>query len=341
MFVILLIIFFFVSLFAFAKPDIFNRKIFMFYIAVILFFTAGLRPGVADYEVYERLYSYSIKAILVQAEPSFALIAWIVKSTFDNVLFLFIIYAFIGVFLKFKAIKELSLLWGFSILIYVGNFFIRHEMTQIRAGVATGFFLLSIKPLYEKDFKRFIIFTIAASFFHISSLLMLPIWILKNKKLNIFVYALSIPLTYIIVILGFTSVTKIISIIPIGLVQQKYLAYSSDRQKAIAEINIFSIFHVGRCIIYYLLLWKYKLLASKNKYAILLIKIYCLSLISFLLLSNIPDIARRVNEYYGIVEIILFPMLIYIIHQKTFIKITVMLFAFILLLASKFYINLI
>lgn len=337
MFVILLFTFFLVSLFAFAKPDVLSKNVFVFYLGIVLFIIAGLRPGTADYEAYKIIYSYSTATILRQTEPSFAFITWVVKSTFNDVLFLFVIYACIGVFLKLKAIKELSLLWGFSMLIYIGNFFIRHEMVQIRAGVATGFFLLSIKPLYEKDFKRFVAFTVAATFFHISSLLMFPLWILKSKKLNIFFYALLIPLAYIAVILNFVGISKIISILPIRLVQQKFASYSRKE----LDLNIFSVFQIGRCIIYYLVLWKYKLLASKNKYAVLLIKIYCLSLLTFILLSDIPDIARRVNEFYGIVEIILFPMLIYIIHQKLFIKVAVMLFALMLLLVSKYYINLI
>jgi hypothetical protein len=333
-------IFLFISFIALIRLKKLNKEILFLFIGICLFLFAGFRDGnrVRDYKVYTIIYEYDIGSILVQTELSFALIVWFVKSFFNNVLFLFIIYAFLGVYLKFKAIKELSLLCFFSILVYIGNFYIRHELTQIRAGVATGFFLLCIKPIYERDFKKFVIFSSVAIFFHISSLMILPLWFLNGNKINKYFYASIIPISYILYFIGITNIVQIMSFLPIKLIQLRYQVHVTE---SIENLNIFSIFFLGKCVIYYILLLNNKLLASHNRYAFLLLKINAIALMSYILLSSISGIARRTSEFYGIVEIINIPMLIYIFTPKILTKLIIIAFSLLLLFVSVFYIKLI
>lgn len=271
---------------------------------------AGLWDGSADHINYVDKYHEIIKGDHELIEVSFIFFSYLSYWILGNALVLFIIYAFIGVSLKFVAIKQLSNLWFLSIIIYLGNFYILQEMTQIRVGVATGFFLLSIKPIYERDWKKFLLFFGFAFLFHYSALIMLPLWFLPSKSNKIWLIV-SIPIAYVIYFLG----VDLFSIsIPIPAIQEKLDIYNSLQGLGtdwMDEINVFNLVFLVKVVIFYFLLWKYDTIAKHNKYFPILMRVYCLSLFVFPALGAFPVAAFRVSEFYGIVEIILYPLLIY------------------------------
>jgi hypothetical protein len=55
---------------------------------------------------------------------------------------------------------------------------------------------------------------------------------------------------------------------------------------------------------------------THNKYTIVLLNIYAVSLFMYPALAMMPVLAGRVNELLGIVEIVLFPLLYYIISPR-------------------------
>ena len=80
---------------------------------------------------------------------------------------------------------------------------------------------------------------------------------------------------------------------------------------------IFLRFSFSRIIFCYILLWKWEYLAEKSRYAVVIIKIYILSSLSFIVFSDIPTLAFRVSELLGIVEIVLIPYILYLIKNRT------------------------
>ena len=96
-------------------------------------------------------------------------------------IYLFLLFAILGVSFKLIAIKQLTELWFLSLILYLSNFFILHEMTQIRAGVASAFLLLCVKPIYDRDLKRFLLFAVLGFLFHYSAIVILPLWFLGIK----------------------------------------------------------------------------------------------------------------------------------------------------------------
>lgn len=128
--------------------------IYFFFIGVILAVYSGFRSTDADHDMYIYLYHHLNDD--VDVEPSFNIIVNFSKIICENEpIIMFIIYAFIGVFLKLRAIAILSNFIFLSLAIYVSEYYILQEMTQIRAGIAGGLFLLSIKPLYNKKWINF------------------------------------------------------------------------------------------------------------------------------------------------------------------------------------------
>lgn len=208
-------------------------------------------------------------------------------------------------------------MWFLACTIYIANFFILQDMTQIRTGVATGMLLLSIKPLYERRWKPFLLFSGIAIFFHYSAFLLLPLWILNTKNFNKYLYGSLIVLAYCFYFTGLT-VTELLSYIPIEYIQEKLiLNYKAITiQAGSTTINPFTINQTLRLIITVLLFWKLERITNYNKYIPLLLKIYVIGISSFLLFVDIPAFTLRISEFFQIVEIILIPSLIYTFKNK-------------------------
>jgi len=132
--------------------------------------------------------------------------------------------------------------------------------------------------------------------------------------------------------------------IPIAGIQNKIDTYVQLTEMGISDfdkINLLSLVYLARMAIYYFILLYIDLIKEKNKYTILLVNIYMLSLIAFPLFSAIPVLAYRVTELYGIVEIILFPLLFYVVKQKVYSRVLVGVIATALILTSLLYSELI
>ncbi len=310
----LIFVFIFLIFLSFYTPKDYSLRYFIFvFLGLCLSFAAGIREGWSDYQNYVNGYHYAVAGDIGALEVSFFLISRFVDFIFGNILGLFIIYGAIGVFLKLISIKQLTELWFLSLIIYVSNFYILHELIQMRAGVASGFLLLCIKPIYDRNWKLFLTFFLCAFFFHYSSLVILPLWFLTNKPRKIFLY-LSVPVAYFIY---FTKINLVSVAIPIPAIQAKINLY--QEMLAMGEqnqINVFNYVFLVKIMIFYILLWKIDLLQKKNQYATLLIKIFALSIFAFPVFATMPVIGFRISELFGIVEIILFPLLYYIAKPK-------------------------
>ena len=128
-------------------------------------------PG-ADYQNYTDIF-YGINTKVV--EPAIILISSAIQTVSYNPIFLFIVFALIGVILKFIAIRQLTELWFLSGAMYICYYFMYHEMIQIRAGVVSGLLLLAVKPVYERNWKVFVSLCLLGLTFHISALLIAPL----------------------------------------------------------------------------------------------------------------------------------------------------------------------
>ena len=297
---------------------------------------AALRPEGIDRDYTEYISHFWNYDTIVMLEPTFKAVAWFVHRFLGaNYIFLFAIYAALGVSLKLVAIRELSNMALLSVAIYISQFFILHEMTQIRAGVASGLLLLSIKPLYDRNLRRFLLFVLTATAFHLSGAIILALWLLSpNSRLR--PYLFLIPAAIVISILDI----NILGLIPIPYLSAKIELYQNIKEYTDSvhnQINIFNSLFLVRLAVCYLLFWAAPTLTKHNRYYTLLLKIYTLSLAALPLFSSLPVVAYRVYELLGIVEIILIPTLVYLIRPKGVAYLTVFCYGFCNLMLSLFY----
>jgi hypothetical protein len=250
-------------------------KLLFLLFGIILFFTAAFRgDGDFDYSGYvymlNRTDSFTV-------EPTFILFSYIINEFLDgNAIYLFVFYAILGVYFKLLAIKQLTELWFLSLVIYVSNYFILHEMTQIRGGVASGLLLLCIKPLYERNLKMFLFLCALAFSFHFSAIIFLPLWFLGNQPKKKWLFW-AVPFSYVLYFAGINLIIEI----PIPGIQEKILMYQKLREldpTDVVQTNVFNFVFLAKVAIFYFLLYKYDLIHSHNKFFPILMKVYCFSL---------------------------------------------------------------
>ncbi|PZX92483.1 hypothetical protein DOS84_15295 [Flavobacterium aquariorum] len=340
MILLLLFLFFIFSLISLFPPkEKITKKIIFLCLGFLLITIAGFRgEGVdRDYNNYIEMFQ---QQEFISTEPAFVLISIFIHSYIgDNYVFLFVIFAILGVTLKLIAIKKITDLWFLSLVIYLSNFFILHEMTQIRVGIASALLLLCIKPIYDRNWKIFLLFSALAFSFHYSAIVILPLWFLDQKPRKR-VLLLSVPIAYVIYFLGINIITKI----PIPMIQNKIEMYQTLMElgdEGSILINVFNLVFIAKIIIFYFLLYKYEIIIQNNKYASIVMKIYSISLISYLILAVMPPLATRVSELFSIVEIVAIPFVFYIFEPKYFSRSILIFIGVCLLLINLFYVKLI
>lgn len=321
-FILLFIFVFFLTIQRIAQKKN-STKFILFIICVYSILFVGFRDGekVWDYSVYQDMYDNN--DILV--EPTFLAIRYFCKEILNsNIILLMFIYALLAISTKFIAIYKYSTSIFLSLLIWFGNLFFIQDFTQIRAAVSISIFLLSIDSLYKHK-KEFFLYCFIALLFHTSSLLMIPLWFLSSKTIKVKKWIFFVGITYGLALFKIDLIS-LFSMIPIDRVQERFISY---RMARVSPANVFSILQIGKIILWGILLFKSSVLEHKNKYAILLIKILGISIISLPLFAIDDAIATRVKEFYSSVEILLFPMLIYIIKPVYTAKCIIYFYAFI------------
>ncbi len=312
-------------------------------VGAALFLLASFKPveAVADAENYLYMAEGGSDELLV--EPSFLVISSIAENFFGSTYFLFFLYSLIAIPLKLWTISRLSQTWFFSLLFWLSHFFILQDLTQIRASAAVAFFLFGLYFLSQRRRVAFLLCAATASVFHISALVLFPLFVLGNAPLSgrwkVFL-AVAPVIGYAMAAAKFNFLTTI----PIPYVQEKMEIYETARDAGVMEsdeINVFNVVVLVKLLAYYLLLWKYEVVRERGVEIALWLKIQALSTVCFTSFSFLPVLSFRISELYGVVEILLFPALIYIVRPQWTGRLLAICFASGVILLDIFYNDLI
>lgn len=333
------------SLLALITDQISKKKslIVYFFFGFSLIFIAGLRDGtnMPDYSTYAGYYQAIVSGqLLYFIEISFIYIAEISNLILNNnSIILFLIYAFIGVSLKLYAIKSLSHFIFYSLVIYISNYFILHEMIQIRAGVASALILLSVIPIYERSFTRFFILVGIATLFHYSSFIFIFLYFLRRDHLNKTFFILLILSSYAIYfiltrldLIGFIS-----NYIPFVGILDKLATYQDVEDRFV--LNVFGLYPLTRILILLFFLYFSRYIHSYNKYFYILLKMYGLGIFAYIALAIYPHISVRIGYTLLLSEIVLIPCLIYTIKGYYTSRLIVILYGFLAFFLNVFFTN--
>ena len=304
-YIIIFVLFFLTTYAAFTSVRKEQFIDYFIFLAIILCCFAFMRSDTVDkdHEVYEWLYSSYDDLSALLTEPTFIFICYVVKRFLgDNIFYLFLIYAVLGVGVKMIAIKKLSEFYLLSALIYLSTFFLWHEMTEIR--------------VYERNFWKFLLFALLAISFHYSCAIIIPLYfLLLPQKLNPLPYVAALIIFYIFHLLNI-HFTELLSYVPLENVQHKMEANKIVAALEGDTVNVFNVLQLLRLCLAGFFLYYSKLIKEGNKYGYLLIKFYVISRCAMVFFADIPTFAIRTSELLGVVEIILLPCILYIIRPR-------------------------
>ena len=238
-------------------------------------------------------------------EPSFALIAKIANTYLGkfNAVGVFCVYSFMSIFMTFTAFNRFSVAPLISLVVFFSSFMILEECNAIRAGVATGFILLSMDYWKNKDLRTFI-FIFCAVLFHYSYLILVPVFFLvdsTDKKMKYFLF--SIPLAYVIYYtIDFSFIAPYVNIL-LGS-KRVDINYQANL------LNVFSTIIIFRILFFYYLYFRRSLFASVSPYFYIFLKLYAIGLFIVIAFANIPMLNMRLMNIFLCVELFLFPIFI-------------------------------
>lgn len=312
--------------------------------AIWMILMCGFKPiGMdPDSEVYlEHFEDIDNPYLVILVEFSYLIISQFLKSLVNDVHIVFLFYAILAVSLKFVAIKRICKPFLFlPLVVYIGDIFVLQDMIQIRASVASGLFLLSIKPFSEGNKKQGILLLLSALVFHYSSIVLFVVLFFSNKPIGIkgrWILASLVPIGIALFVLQ----ANILTTLPIPYISNKIEAYQTIKdQGRFDEISLFNVFVWTRIFVFLYVLYFYDTISEKFPYLSLVLKIMGLSIISFFALSSLPIFSERVNELFGIVEILLFPCIYYTIQPRNIAKLHIFVLAFFAMAYRFFYLEL-
>lgn len=295
-----------------SRESILTQNLYKFFpfIGLILICIVTFRPEeMADYQNYKYIF-YSEN--YTNSEPGFIFINSLVSDIWPNLYFLFFIMALLSVSLNLIAIERYSQFKAMSVLFYVSNMFILHDMIQIRCAVAVAILLFAFKYIYSRQIIRFCICILIASLFHYSSIAFIFAYTFNKASLNRFVYISFLLLAYVFTALNITF-GHLAQYVPIPFIQILFAKYTDSMNMGNdIHINIFNIAQLIRASLGIILIIYSNKILQYNKYAILFIKSYFWGVIFFVVFSDFPVLSFRISELFQHCEFITIPMLLYL-----------------------------
>ena len=307
-------------------PDLKNNSIginantffqfcFLCLVSILLFLIAAFRPIGIDND--SLTYESEILAFYRGGgdikEPVFMVFGYISEVLFNaNTRVVFILYALFSIFLKCYAIARYSKNIILSIFIYAGMFFILHDMTQIRVGLASGFFLLAIPDLIRNERKRYVFKILLACLCHFSAVILIPLILLSAKKINLRIVLLS-PIIMLMVVLLIGDMNPILISIfkylpePLSTKAISYIV-GVEQFGRFDDVNIFSKFTLSAFAFFILYLYsctKSVLTADDVIY----LKLFSIMLTLFYLFASVPVLASRTFELFAVSFVFSLPII--------------------------------
>ena len=302
-------------------------------IVIAGFREVGLDPDSENYEYTFHNFFKSNSGDMV--EPSFLVISYILNLFTDNVHVLFLLYASFGVTLKLYAFRKASSLFFLPMLCYISFYYVLHDLTQIRAGVVSGIFLIALQLISEGKKRNALILLLAGALIHYSSLALLPILFLNNKPIGkkmTILLALAIPIGYFVYFSG----GSILMNPSLPFIGNKLAIYQAafEKGKMTVGINIFDPLHLFNIVLYYYMLFFKDTISKFCQYFPILLKTFAIGLALYSALAFLPVLALRTSQLYCVVNILLFSYIVYTFKQKWIGISMVVLISFILLYVS-------
>ncbi|MEP7106636.1 MAG: EpsG family protein [Ferruginibacter sp.] len=295
------------------------------FVALALALLAGFhhpdvtRDSWAYLYAFETVFESKDPLVLAFYEPGFVFIIYIIRSifTYNYGFLIMLVFALSSVFFKIISIRALSINPYLVILFYFSHFFMLHEMTQIRIGLASAIFFVSIKYYLKGNIKAYIGLILMAACFHYTAILYLGILFFKKDSFNRYWYSFIILFS---VGLSFFQVPLIgyLSSLNSSEYSAKFDNYviAAEYMDKIKVLNMVTILNILCCL--YLIVAVVPGGITDDKKLAFFLKCNILSIFLLAFFSGVPSIAFRLSDLFGMLSMFTFAYLARYLPLKKF-----------------------
>ncbi|EPF45818.1 hypothetical protein HMPREF1222_02448 [Treponema vincentii F0403] len=287
-----------ILLFLFSRLDKKILKISVLLLILLLVMISGFRYGIGtDYYTYEYIYNNIAESSYV--EPGYRYVNIALKylgcSYATSVLF----FAFVTNVLLIYFIKQYSIDFVFSIVLYVLFNYYFISFNAVRQMVAIAIFLAGIQFVFKKQYLRFLLITACAALFHYSTFIGVLYLLCRINKKNIYmiIWLFSIPF----IVLPIQNV--IIKFMPASFPYAVYFTssfFTETSNAAVLKLVVPNLF-VGLAF--------YFRSGFNKKMEIFWLNLFIFST-AFANLAHGVNVLIRLNYVFQISEIIFYPLFI-------------------------------
>lgn len=324
----------------------FKNNYLLFAAALLLALLAGFRGMDVSRDYYNYQYSFdniyeftsqgNLNYFLI-LEPGFVAVVFFFRHLFESNygLVIMLFFAISGMFMKTTIIRKFSINPYLTLLFYYSYFFIFYEMAQVRIGLASGIFFISLPSLLKGNRKTYFLLILIATLFHYSAIFYLALLLFDVKEFNKKIYwsALALSIVLAFVHLPLLKLLENLNTYDIGKINSYVEAAANEM-----TINVFSFSNLCNifCCSYIMSMLKPEAINSDKK-LILFLKCNILSIFILSFLSSAPAIDLRISQLFGIVEIFLFAYLVKFLPFKKYNVFILILIAACFLYITAFY----
>lgn len=304
--------------------------LFVFLFIISLTLVAGLRvvgndPDSLMYAKIVNDYSGFSDVDLFSKEPGFWFIVIVSNFLFSNdVTVFFLMYSFLAISFKINLLRKISPYPMLSFVLYLGFYFVLHEMNQIRIGLASVFLLFSLNDVLERKKASFLVKYLFAVVFHYSTFFWAFVYFLGRNK-NITLKYLYFPVISFFLLLFlkekkdsiFLIVNHLPSFISFKLSLYLNLALSGELDD-VKKIY----FGFGSVFLYLMLVFvylnKHRVFTLKQSdWIVLIYKITSIQLVlgAILLIVNV-ELSNRIYTCIGVVSFLLLPPFVALLFKQ-------------------------
>ena len=242
-------------------------------------------------------------------EPTFWLIKLVSQSSpLPATITFFLTYAFIGVSIKSWAVLRLSERPLYSFFLYLMLYFVIHEMTQIRTGVAAAIYLFALNALHLGHLRTFFLLITLATSFHFSAIVgLLALFGKYAGRSKPLLFALPAGGIICSIVITSEKLELVGSYLLPSQIQARLVFYLDLLlEERFSQIDLLNPISTSFLLLYLLLV--VKIPTSATGFDRLLLSSLGFGVSAFYALSILPVMAFRVMEFMSITVILLLPI---------------------------------
>lgn len=163
------------------------RKVFYFLATMILVLVAGLRYRVGtDYVQYALNFNmYQLEPIELFSQPAIHIIARISGILYDDYATWFLLMSLITIVPVMKTISKHSIAVGMSVILYLFLGCWHYSFNIVKQSAAAAILFATYPALRDRKLFRWCLACLVAATFHVSALLMIPVYFLVGAKITV------------------------------------------------------------------------------------------------------------------------------------------------------------